>query len=332
MATKSADRELWIQDAALVSLLDGLAVEPDGLRDIDGQLHRTNAVGNMIATTIESPSALAEVVEAMVDRYGMDHATARADLVAYLGDLDERRLVSIRQSFVAEFWVRLRHAVLSLVFAFVFHFRRERQRYPSRRYRPSAGRVLFASIEAHQSTVAIGMLLIGAWTAVGAVRSLSQDIPVANSLSLLTTAILFCYLFGLIGSVVLHEFGHYAAAKVLKVPMLSVFARMGCAGLSHLDRSPGSTAAVTAAGPLAGMAGPLVLTYVSYSMGSAWLAPLHLPNAHVALAFCWAALALLQLPCLTPFTGEGRRLATSLARAVAARRAGRIPVTGGISR
>lgn len=318
--SKYLDRELCILDSASVSLLPGITIEADGLRDIDGRLYAANSVGRFTAAAVHSPIPVRSVAEALAEHFQIDQQTARRDLNLYLDDLDARRLVSIRQSFLKEFRVRLWRVLSNLFFALVLQFRHAPVRYPNRRYRPSARRVLLASLEAYQSMLAIGALVLLLIGGLYAVRNLRLGLPAADTLSILTMVVLAVYFLGLIGSGVLHELGHYFMARRLKVPMLSVFARMGVAGLTHVADEPAKTAAIAAAGPLAGAVIPLAFMVGAWYMPVTWLGPLTVPGANVGVAASWACIAILQLRNLTPFTAEGRLLAVSVFRALARRR------------
>jgi hypothetical protein len=319
MRPTSTDHELYLLGSASVSLLPGVTVESSGLRDIDGHRYSANGVGRFLARSMQSPVMVTDLVTALVERYEIEQDAARADVSRYLADLNSQRLVSIRQSFPLEFLARLGRVLWDLVFAVMFRMPPSRTRYPDRRYRPSASRVVLGCLEAHQSTILLGLLVTALVGTLATVRNVRLGAPAATPSSAFMMLLpLLCFV-GLVGSGVVHELGHYWAARRLNVPMASVFVRLGVSGLSHAEVTPARTAVVVAAGPLSGSAVGVAMTVGAWTMPTGWLGPLDVRGANIGLAACGAAVTLLQLNSLTPLSAEGRQLAVSTWRTVTRR-------------
>lgn len=325
MAGNQAGGELCLLDQASISLIPETEIGEDGLVGADGRIHETNDVGRFIAAALKSPVYFGELVEIVTENYGIDDETARADLAAYLSDLDSSSLISVNQPFLAELSVRMRRFFESAANLLVFRVVPHRARYPERRYRPTARSVVTGCVEAHRVTVLIGLGICALVGLLQAVRDATLGIPVVNTLSLVTLVVLAVYFLGLIGAAVVHELGHFWAARCLRVPMHSVFVRLGASGLVHSAQDPVRCAGVLAAGPLAAVCA------CAGAAAAAWYAPLGwlgqfgygTRNLNLVLTISLLFIAAFHLRSLTPLSGEGRRLAGQLLRALAKRRAGR---------
>ena len=58
-----------------------------------GEYYEINATGRFLWEQIQSGSALEALAVALADRYGIDHASAQADVGAFMDDLRKRQLL-----------------------------------------------------------------------------------------------------------------------------------------------------------------------------------------------------------------------------------------------
>lgn len=58
-----------------------------------GQYYGLNAVGQFVLSQIENPILVSEVILRVANKYGIDEAKARADVMPFLADLNEADLI-----------------------------------------------------------------------------------------------------------------------------------------------------------------------------------------------------------------------------------------------
>ena len=95
----SEGRAALAPSAVVVAARDQVSAEVEGeaviLNLADGVYYGLDGVGGRVWELLREPRSVGELRDAIAAEYAVDAATAEADLVTLLGDLAERRLVTI---------------------------------------------------------------------------------------------------------------------------------------------------------------------------------------------------------------------------------------------
>lgn len=303
---------MQVLDSALVSLRPGIVCRDDGLMDTEtAGIYEMNEMGCFVLDQIDGSASIADLVGETAQHFAVDPGVARADLLDFVAELHTNRLISVRQSFAAEFILRCRLLVWNMLGLLMFRQPYVRPRYPDRRYQATPARIVCACLEAYQLTLYLGVALALAAGILNGIRNSNLGVPFLTTDSITMAVVMIGYFYCLIGSAVVHELAHYWVATGLGVGVSGVFARLGVAGVTHNDDSPGKSALIAMAGPVAGIA----VVGVCAGAAIAWPLPIaNGPTIQTAIVYSCSGIALLHLRSLTPVSGEGRRLLGSLRR------------------
>jgi hypothetical protein len=63
-----------------------------------GQYYGLNAVGQFVLESLDGQRTVSDIVELVVARYGVETSQAEADILAFLGELDEAALIDRAQT------------------------------------------------------------------------------------------------------------------------------------------------------------------------------------------------------------------------------------------
>lgn len=303
-----SDRVLQILDSAQVTLLPGIVCLDGGLMDMaTGGIYRMNSMGCFIARQLTVPAELRHVMATTTERFGMDSARVGDDLREFVSDLHTNRLISVKQSFLAELLLRCRLFFWNLVGIALTRAPYIRPAYPSRRYSATPMHIVGACLEAHQLTL---YLCIGLGLSAGVlngIRDTHLGLPFVSAAAVTALAVMVLYAYGLIGSAIVHELSHYWVATALRVRVSSVFARLEVAGVTCNDEGPGRNAVIALAGPLG------AITFLGVATAIIYVTPIYSPDLQIALLYSCAAIALLHARSLTPLSREGRQVLRNLA-------------------
>ena len=288
-------------DSAEVRLAPGVVVEATGLKDMySGDAYTLNPVGRYVAAQLDAGVSVRDLTQSIARTYATDEDSVRPDLQRFISVLHSRQLLSIRQSYLAEIGVRIQ-LILSLLVSLPTASRYLGKHSPYRRYPAKATSLLAASLKAHQPTAAIALLLLLAIEPVIFLPLLRQGSLPSIPMALSAAQPLIAYALVFVGSIGLHEFIHYWAARRLRVPLRSVYVAPGRIGVSQVDVRSKRNGIVSTAGPAGTVFVLLLLALLTPS--------LHLPYpfAGVAAPTFFSAVAVVHLFGLTPLTSDGKQ-------------------------
>ena len=279
---------LFLIDSARVSLAPGVIVDATGLRDLQtGATFRLNALGRWIAPQLKAGVTVKALLRSITQKYEIGQDQVRRDVLEFITVLHSQQLLSIRQSYLAEGAARVRP--------------RHRGRSPYRRYPATALNILTGSLRAQLPVAAIGLILVIAIQPLVFLPLLWQGSLPSRGMALQAALPLIAYGGILVGSITLHELIHFWTARRLGVQLKSVYVGPGRIGITQLNAGSLKNEIVSTAGPAG-----TVLVMIALAL---LLPQLHLgyPFAGVAASMLCAAVAIVHLFGLTPWTSDGKQ-------------------------
>jgi hypothetical protein len=316
--------DLFICDTAWVILAPEIVCHEGALLDTKtGARYQANIVGAQINELLVCPTPVRVLRQELTSTFRMTDSSLQRDLHTFLSDLHDRRLISIKQSFVREFAHRVA-GLGALLFSLVCFYQPPiRNRYPNRRYKASGTNIIVRSIEAHQPTMIIGAVIFAAFWLLQRLQSGSIPLPWNLSVHVgrlpdpgaadRADTVILLYVAVLIISGMVHELAHYLVAHHLGVPVRTIFVRMFVTGMSHHKTGEARTMVIALVGPLAAL---IFLLAVAISVLMSDMSIVY--QFLTCLVLC--AVALQHAASLTPFSADGRLVLHSLLQAIRRRR------------
>ena len=294
-------RDLFLLDAARLSLAPGVVLDNTSLRDSSsGDVCALNPPGRQIAAQLETGVTFKALIRSIRRTYAVTESEVRADLQQFISALHAQQLLSIRQSFLAEGAARVKQGCGRLL-RLSARRRYQGRHSPYRRYPVNPLSILVGSLIAQLPTAAIGLILVVAIQPLVFLPLLREGSLPSPGMALYAALPLIAYTGLLVASITLHELIHFWTAKQLGVQLKSVYVGPGRIGITQLDDGPVRNGIVSVAGP----AGTLVVL-----LALAVLVPqVHLgyPFAGVAASLLFIAVAVVHLLGLTPWTTDGKQ-------------------------
>lgn len=297
---------LLLLDSAVLHLAPSVVIEDGGLREVSSEdFYALNPLGRRVALDLEHGIVFRALVRSISQEFHISLAQARGDLQLFVSRLDREQLLSVEQSFVAEFLFRLRRRGAA-VFGLSHGSSDPGRRSPSRRYPATARSILVASLKAHQPTALIAFFILLAIEPLIFLPTLIHGSVPSLRMALLAAEPLLAYAALLAVSMVLHELIHYWVARQLRVPLKSVFVAPGRIGITQVSLRPPDNAIVSGAGP----AGTVVVMILLGLLMP--LLQLGYPFSGIAGPLFCGAVAVVHLFGLTPLTKDGQSVWTLL--------------------
>lgn len=263
-----------------------------------------NPAAEAILDRVRRGVTMGELEEWFLDNY----PASRDDLSVFLSGLDDLRVLSTRQSYLAQFMLLLRAALTGLVLVVFYQIAPQRLRFPTERFEGTFAGVTRAVLRAHQATFALAVACLAAVLGFDLVNALGRGVPPLGRTTLGLIVVLSTYFALYPASALLHELAHCAAGRALGVQIRGSYARMFVAGITHgPSASPVQGILVAVAGPLTGLS-----SLVGFAAVIA-VVPL-MPAAQMALWFAAAGIGVMHLTALLPASADGRDFWAQLRR------------------
>jgi hypothetical protein len=157
------------------------------------------------------------------------------------------------------------------------------------------------SLQAHQPTAAVGVLLVFAIQPLVFLPLIRRGSLPSLGMAFFAAQTLMAYTGLLVGSIILHELIHYWVAMRLSVPLKSVYVGPGRIGITQIDVGSLTNGIVSTAGPAGTV---LILVWLAFLVPQ-----LHLgyPFAGIAAPVLFLSVAVVHLLGLTPWTSDGKQ-------------------------
>lgn len=304
-----------LADSARVTLGPGVVYRDGRLVDsVSGDAYPLNPTGRLVAQVLLQPATIASAARALDEEFGVGSARALADVKDFITEVNRLGFASVVQPFAleAQAWVRQWWRNVWLLPS----ARRAARWVPPRRLYPATPvTILLACCEAHQPTVICGLAIgVGSALALILLRLLrGGGLPSPlDGLILPSALVAVSCVVAIVMSAVVHELGHYGAARLLGLRVKNVSVRMCCVGVTHASSSRAGTWCVSVFGP--------ILAMVVLCVGALIVVRSSIGQIGLAISTFLFGLAALHGLSLAPFWSDGRQAMAGLSIFMRSRR------------
>jgi Coenzyme PQQ synthesis protein D (PqqD) len=269
-------------------------------------VYKLNPAGRVVLEQLLSGRSVEEIAQDISHTHGLPSHRTIQDLEAFLGELDDRALISVHKSYLAQ-WRDVVGALLSNVLPSAMLYGRACRRRPrcSCRHKATAFQIGLVILESQVFSYILTLVMVAVVSVIrmalaGPAPSSKLQVGSATLIRSFLALNVFLWLF------CCHEWGHLGALRCLRVPVHYVSGRIGRVGLAH-DAKTGSQAITVA------MAGPIVAFAVAITIAVCF--QIH-PVSSLGVGHWEATYTVLfgvaHLWSLRPWTGDGRMAMRSL--------------------